>query len=415
VASRPLRVNPTGRTVAPRIDDYIELQTILRHKNIGLQTDHEIHATDTTTDVELVFPGMCIPCGLFGLVKVHNDRPDASKQAHGIRTRNRRLGGEEKYGTFRVTRKEKEEGKTMKIAVCGGTGFVGTALVKHLLSMKADVAVVTRAIPDRNRRIPGVEYVTWEQWTRHPEPMEGAEAIVNLAGESIDQRWTEAAKTRILQSRLQAAEQVGALVRRLKAKPRAVINASGISIYGTSLTDTYDEDSPGRRTDFLSGVVDEWEKAIDRIDAPRVVKLRVGLVLGNEGGAFPRMCLPYRLGVGGRIGSGKQWFSWIHINDMVRLITYCIEQSDLRGPINATAPNPVTNDEFGRALGKAMRRPHYFPVPGRVLKFVFGELSVLLLEGQRVLPKRLLEHGFRFQYPTIDRALEHLVGRKTSG
>lgn len=299
-------------------------------------------------------------------------------------------------------------GNYMTIAICGGSGFVGAALVKHLAGKGTKIIIVTRKIPEPTQQLRDVEYLTWQQWTEQPDKMEGAEAIVNLAGESIDQRWSESAKARILQSRLWAADQVEELVRRLKSKPKVVINASGISIYGTSDTDTYDEDSPHRATDFLADVVQQWEAAVDRIEAPRVVKLRIGVVLGNEGGAFPRMRLPYKFGVGGRVGTGRQWLSWIHLADMVRLIGYCIDQPDIHGPINATAPNPVTNDTFGRTLGKSIRRPHFMPVPAWLMKLVFGELSILLLEGQKVIPKRLLEHGFEFQFPTIETALEHL-------
>lgn len=300
----------------------------------------------------------------------------------------------------------------MKIAICGGTGFIGTALVKHFTKKGFEIVVVTRTIPDTSQQLRNVEYWTWRQWTDRPDKMEGAAAIINLAGESIDQRWNDSAKARILQSRLWAADQVAGLVRRLKSKPKVIVNASGISIYGTSETKAYDEYSPSHVTDFLADVVRQWEEAIDRIEAPRVVKLRVGVVLGNEGGAFPRMRLPYKFGAGGRVGSGKQWLSWIHLTDMIRLIDYCIEQQDMRGPINATAPNPVTNDAFGRALGKAMRRPHYMPVPAWLMKLVFGELSMLLLEGQKVMPKRLVEHGFQFKYPTIEAALEQLSNRQ---
>jgi len=210
---------------------------------------------------------------------------------------------------------------------------------------------------------------------------------------------------------LQAADRVARLVEQLREKPEVVVNASGISIYGTSETDTYDETSPPRVVDFLSGVVEKWEQAIDGIQSPRVIKLRVGIVLGRDGGAFPKMAIPYKLGVGGRVGSGRQWLSWIHIEDMVRMIDFCIRNPRIRGPVNATAPNPVTYEEFGRTLGKIMRRPHYFPVPAALLKLVFGELSVLLLEGQKVIPRAVLEHGFDFRYPTIETALRQLCGR----
>jgi hypothetical protein len=297
----------------------------------------------------------------------------------------------------------------MKIAVMGGTGFIGGHLVEMYARNGCEVIVVSRSQQPSER--PGVRMVTWDELERSAEPLEGADAFVNLSGESINQRWTNAAKERILNSRLTAADRVARLVDRLRDKPAVVVNASGISIYGTSETDVYDETCPARVVDFLSGVVEQWERAIDRIQGPRVVKLRVGIVLGTDGGAFPKMALPYRLGVGGRIGTGRQWLSWIHIEDMVRVIDFCIRHDRIMGPVNATAPHPVTNDEFGRALGKALRRPHLFPVPAFLFKLLFGELSVLLLEGQKVVPRTLIDHGFEFRYPTIDQALRQLIGK----
>jgi uncharacterized protein (TIGR01777 family) len=191
-----------------------------------------------------------------------------------------------------------------------------------------------------------------------------------------------------------------------------VINASGMSIYGTSLNDTYDERSPHHIVDFLSGIVEEWEQAADQIKGVRVVKIRIGLVIGKDGGAFPKMLLPYKLGVGGKIGSGNQWISWIHIDDMVQLIDTCIQNEQISGPVNATAPNPVTNDQFGRAIAAAWHRPHWFPLPAFMLKLMFGELSTLLLDGQKVLPHVLLNHGFEFKYPTIDQALRDLASNQ---
>lgn len=297
----------------------------------------------------------------------------------------------------------------MKIAVTGGTGFVGKHLIPFLLKNGHEVILISRSSSHVNKL--GVTAITWQQLKENPHNLEGVNAIVNLAGESISQRWTKAAKQRILQSRLNAAEQITVLVERLHEKPKVVVNASGMSVYGISESDTYDERSPERTMDFLSGVVQQWEKAADRIQGTRTVKIRVGLVLGNDGGAFPTMALPYKLGIGGKVGSGKQWLSWIHIDDMVRLIDYCIHGEEINGPVNATAPNPVTNEQFGRELAKSIRRPHWFPVPAFILKLIFGELSTLLLDGQKVLPYVLLKQGFTFKYPTIDKALAELANK----
>jgi uncharacterized protein (TIGR01777 family) len=298
----------------------------------------------------------------------------------------------------------------MKIAITGGTGFIGSHLIPFFLKNGHEVILISRSSSSSKHH--GVTHVTWKQLLDNPSSFKGTDAIVNLAGESINQRWTDEAKKRILDSRLNAAHQIAEFVKDLSVKPKVVINASGMSIYGTSEKDTYDERSPHRIVDFLSGIVEKWEHAADQIKDTRIVKIRVGLVLGNDAGAFPKMTLPYKLGVGGKIGSGKQWISWIHIEDMVRLIDYCIQHEEMSGPVNATAPNPVTNDQFGRAIAKAWHRPHWFPLPAGMMKLVFGELSTLLLDGQKVLPYVLLTHGFTFNYPAIDQAMRDLSANK---
>lgn len=299
----------------------------------------------------------------------------------------------------------------MKIAVTGGTGFVGGNLVDALLARGDEVWIISRSKGKQADGRTGLHRITWSELSASPSQLEGTSAIVNLAGESINQRWTEAAKERILQSRLDATSQIEHLVASLTIKPDVVVNASGISIYGMSLTETFDETSPWNVSDFLSSVVEKWESAADRINVSRLIKLRVGLVLGTDGGAFPLMALPYKLFAGGRVGTGRQWMPWLHIEDMTRLIMFCIDNPNIKGAVNACSPNSVTNDAFGRALGSAMGRPHWFPVPALMLKTVLGELSLLLLEGQRAVPRNALDHGFVFIYPTIDSAMKQLVGR----
>ncbi|MFC5451766.1 TIGR01777 family oxidoreductase [Paenibacillus aestuarii] len=294
----------------------------------------------------------------------------------------------------------------MKIAVTGGTGFIGGRLIKHLRSGGHEVVNISRTPqpPDL-----GVTTVTWDELQSSPVILEGFDAIVNLAGESINRRWTKEAKERILRSRQVAAAQIAWVVERLQAKPKVVINAAGMSIYGTSETETFDERSPHRAVDFLSSVCEAWEHAADQIQGTRLVKIRVGLVLDKQEGAFPLMALPYKLGVGGRVGSGKQWMSWIHIEDMVGLIMYCIVNETISGPVNATAPHPVTNQEFGRKLARTMHRPNLMPVPAFVLRLIFGELSTLLLEGQKVLPRALLEYGYTFKFETVEQAFADML------
>jgi uncharacterized protein (TIGR01777 family) len=300
----------------------------------------------------------------------------------------------------------------MRVAVTGGTGFVGRRLVKALLERGDEVWIVSRAsTADSSQANTKLHYVTWNELATSPDRLEGMDTIVNLAGESINQRWTSAAKQRVLQSRIDATARIAALIRRLNQKPEAVINASGISAYGSSYTATFDETSPINVTDFLSGVVEQWEKAADTIPVKRLVKLRVGVVLNKEGGAYPLMTLPHRLFAGGKLGSGSQWLSWIHLEDMIRLLLFCIDNHEIQGPVNGSAPEPVTNDAFGRALGRAIGRPHWLPAPAFLMKAVLGEMSSLLLDGQRAIPRKALEHGFTFKYPNIESAIKELTNK----
>ncbi|AZN42997.1 TIGR01777 family oxidoreductase [Paenibacillus albus] len=300
----------------------------------------------------------------------------------------------------------------MKVAVTGGTGYVGSHVVKALLERGDEVWIISRS-SSKQPAESGLHVINWQELADTPRKLGNVDAIVNLAGESISRRWTKEGKHAILQSRLDAANAIEKFVAAVDVMPRVVVNASGISIYGNSAPDeaAADESSPSRIADFLASVVEKWEAAADRIPAPRLVKLRIGLVLGMEGGAFPKMVLPYRLGIGGRMGSGKQWVPWIHEDDMTRLILFCLDNPDVAGPVNACAPEPVMNDTFGRAIGKAAGRPHWFPVPAFPLKAALGELSMLLLEGTRAVPRKALDNGFVFDYPTVERAFEQLFGR----
>ncbi|MFC7677913.1 TIGR01777 family oxidoreductase [Paenibacillus sp. GCM10028914] len=296
----------------------------------------------------------------------------------------------------------------MKIAICGGTGFIGQALCKHFISQGHQVMIVTRKQPDHSSKENSITYVTWDDMKSNPGQFEGLDALINLAGASLSQRWTTQGKERIHTSRQKTVSAVADLMNVLEHKPPVVVQASAMAIYGTSEDKTFDELSPPRVMDFPSEVVSMWEEAADRIQTDRVVKLRISVVLGNEGGAFPKMILPYKLGLGGKIGSGQQWMSWIHLDDIVRLIDFCIHHPEINGPVNAASPKPVTNDLFGRTAAKVYHRPHWFPVPSFLLKGVLGELSMILLEGQRILPVKALDHGFEFQYAELKDALSAL-------
>lgn len=297
----------------------------------------------------------------------------------------------------------------MKYIICGGSGFIGRELTEYWLAAGHQIIIVGRKPPKSKPAHPALSYTTWDDLAVTPEIAEQADALVNLAGASLSQRWSPSGKKAIMQSRLETVSAAGKLLSALVHKPPVILQASAVAIYGTSQNDTFDEDSPARVMDFPSEVVNTWEAAADEAyQGVRLIKLRTGVVLGNESGAFPKMKLPYSLGFGGRIGSGKQWLSWIHLEDIARLIDFCIRNPEITGPVNATAPNPVTNGQFGKMIGKVYHRPHWFPVPAVILKAAVGELSEILLEGQRVLPAKAVNHGFTFTYPTLQPALEQL-------
>jgi uncharacterized protein len=288
----------------------------------------------------------------------------------------------------------------VKIAVTGGTGFIGQHLIDSLIGQGHEVFLISRHEVLSARA--GVTPLTWHGLEQDVSVLEGVDAIVNLAGETINQRWTEEAKGRILASRVVATRRVASIVERLQQKPQVVVNGSG-----TSDPEQRDENT----VTLLADVVREWEKAADEIQGVRVVKLRISVVLSRDGGAFGKMFLPYRMFVGGPVGSGKQWLPWIHIRDMVRLIEFCITNEDVEGVVNATAPDAVTNDQFGRALARAAGRPHWMPVPRAMMRLLFGEMADLLLKGQKIEPVQALQHGFVFEFGTVEQALRDLVGK----
>ncbi|GIP37273.1 epimerase [Paenibacillus sp. J31TS4] len=295
----------------------------------------------------------------------------------------------------------------MRVAVAGGTGFIGRHLTKALSARGDEVIILSRSAGAKGGDASG--WLTWNQLEADPHLLEGIDGVVNLAGETINQRWTEPAKRSILDSRIEAAGRLAAAIEKLERKPAVVVNGSSMAAYGTSETETYDESSPAKAVDFLSDVVREWEAAADGIRVQRLVKLRVGLVLGADGGALPKMLLPYKLMAGGRLGSGNQWVSWIHIDDLIGLILLALDGAVSSGPLNGTAPHPVTNDEFGRTAARVLRRPHYLPLPSAAFRLLLGDMADLLLKGQRVLPSRALAAGYRFRFPELKPALRSLL------
>lgn len=297
----------------------------------------------------------------------------------------------------------------MKVVIAGGTGFVGRALSNLLLQEGHDVIVLTR---NKNKHTD--KRITYVKWLKEPEieyeELHDVDAIINLAGESINNRWTEKMKERILTSRLTASKNIHRLIKKLPHKPSVYIQASAIGFYGTSETETFTENHEKAGTDFLAQVVSKWEETGKCIEEEgiRTVYMRFGVILDRNEGALPRIVLPYQLFAGGTIGNGKQWLSWIHIEDVCELILFAIEQKNMSGKVNVTAPNPVQMKTLGKTVSQVLKRPHWLPVPAFALKTMLGEMSMLVLEGQRVLPDKALQHGFEFRYSHIQAALEQL-------
>lgn len=295
----------------------------------------------------------------------------------------------------------------MNVLISGGTGFIGQAVVKSFLQRGHHVFVLTRNV-DGKQNQENLTYVKWFDDNSRPwEALTTIDVAINLAGDPINKgRWTKRKKERILSSRIDATRQMIEILRRTNSSPKVFISASAIGYYGYSDELRFDEDSPPINNSFPAQVCDIWEKEAKKAElGVRTVIARIGLVLGSGGGVLSRMSLPYRLYIGGPVASGKQWISWIHIHDLTELIHFIIDRDDIRGPMNFTAPNPITMNDFGKAVGHALQRPHWFPVPSQILKAVFGEMSEILIEGQYVKPKKAIVYGYQFAYPDIDAAL----------
>lgn len=298
----------------------------------------------------------------------------------------------------------------MKIAISGGTGLVGKALSSELIRNGHEVIILTRSKINSSAN---PQFIQWLNDGDQPEKaLEGIDAIVNLAGATINHRWTDEYKQEILESRLRATSEINRIIGKLKLKPEVVINASAVGYYGTSVTAEFSEQS-AQGNDFLAETVARWETAASAASdsGVRVVLCRFGVILDEKGGALPRMVMPYKLFGGGKIGSGQQWLSWIHIKDVVGGIMFAIENNQLTGPVNFSSPEPVNMDQFGKTLAKVINKPHWMPVPSFLLKLILGEMSILVLEGQRVLPEKLLRAGFVFHFPHLQEALKDISGK----
>lgn len=306
---------------------------------------------------------------------------------------------------------QKGGGNFLRIVIAGGTGFVGKALSDFFLNNGDEVLILTRQLPSPSHST-NVKYVQWLTPNSNPAALlEGADVFINLAGESINSgRWNNKRKARILKSRLDATSELLQIMRNLNTKPKSFINASAIGYYGTSESATFTEESQSVGHDFLAETVKQWEALALNANTLgiRTVLCRFGIVLAKNDGALPKMALPYYLFAGGKLGKGNQWVSWIHIKDVIRAITFVIQNGAIQGPVNFISPHPVTMNQFGKELSKTLHRPHWIPTPEIAIKLLLGEMSMLMLEGQKVLPQTLMKHDFIFQYPNLEKALNDI-------
>jgi uncharacterized protein len=296
----------------------------------------------------------------------------------------------------------------MKVVVSGASGLLGTALVPVLREAGHDVVTLVRREPT------GPAQIRWDPAAGELDPaaVAGSDAIVNLSGATIGRRWNEQRKREILESRVGTTDLLTRTAAGLDPRPSVLVSAGPTGIYGDRGDEVLTEESE-LGTGFLADVGRAWEAAAQpaRDAGIRVVSLRQGIVLSKEGGAIERLLLPFKLGLGGRVGSGKQWWSWIGLDDVVGAYRFALE-SDLDGPVNVVSPNPATNTQLVKALGRALHRPTVFPLPAFAVRTAFGEMGQeLLLDGQRVLPARLLDAGFTFEYPNLDAAFERALAR----
>ncbi|HEX6460966.1 MAG TPA: TIGR01777 family oxidoreductase [Thermoleophilaceae bacterium] len=304
----------------------------------------------------------------------------------------------------------------MRVAVTGATGLIGRALVRELQARGDDVAVLTRNPSSASSELPGVEVCEWRDPIGEPAPTEafaGRDAVVHLAGEPLAQRWTDESKRRIRESRELGTRNLVAGLREVaEPRPRVLLSQSAIGWYGARDDERLDESEPAAG-DFLAQVVAAWEaeaRAAEELGM-RVVLTRTGVVLAESGGALEKMLPPFKLGVGGPVAGGRQYVSWIHLDDVVGAMVFCLDEERARGPVNLTAPEPVTNRELSKALGHVLKRPAVAPVPALAVKLLYGEMASIVTTGARVMPKRLEELDYEYRWPELDPALRAAVAR----
>lgn len=308
----------------------------------------------------------------------------------------------------------------MRIIITGGTGLLGRPLSAALASEGHEVTVLSRQ-PDKAKAIAlGVKLAAWDGESSQGwgQLVDGADAIINFAGSGIgDGRWSDERKQQIRQSRIKAGKAVLEAITGATVKPKVLLQASAVGYYGTQSGDKVVTEAASPGNDFLAKVCFDWEAStapVKKLGVRRPV-LRTGIVLANEGGAFPKLLLPFKLFAGGPLGSGKQWLPWIHITDQVRAIQFLLQNESADGPFNLAAPNPVTNGDMAKAIGEVMGRWSVVPAPAFAMRTALGEMATLVLDGQRAVPSKLQALGFQFNYETIVPALRDLLSKPAAG
>jgi uncharacterized protein len=302
----------------------------------------------------------------------------------------------------------------MKVLVTGATGRIGKALCAQLLGRGDEVVGLTRDPDKAAAAHPQVSWRAWEPTLERPAEaaFEGVEGVINLVGEKINQRWSDEAKRKIMDSRKVATHNLVGTIEALATKPKVLVSQSAVGYYGDRGDEALDESStPG--DSFDARVCVEWEKAAHEVDPTgvRLVIVRTGQVMETEGGILGELLLPFKLGLGGPLAGGRQWVPWIHLSDEVGILVWALDTESVSGVVNGSAPNPVTNKEWSKALGKALHRPAVLPIPGFAVEVKFGkEFGKVAQGGQKVLPRRTEELGYAFKFPAIDGALRDLVG-----
>lgn len=307
-----------------------------------------------------------------------------------------------------------QTGAIMKIVIAGATGFIGQNLIAQLLGSRHSIVILTRRpFSTKANQDPLLTYASWDgtsqgSWAKH---LDGADAVINLSGQSIaGKRWSTTRKLELLSSRIDSTKAIVCAIQNAGIKPSALLNASAVGYYGHTQEGDVNEDHPAG-SDYLGRLCAQWELAALAAEqlGVRVLLLRSGIVLDSRSGALPRMLLPFKLFVGGPLGSGRQWFPWIHRDDEIRGIVYALEHSSLSGPVNLVAPEEATMRDFSIALGKAMHRPSALAVPSFLLRILLGEMADVILTGQRAVPEKLIQAGFQFRFPALAEALADLL------